>query len=75
MIAPINKHIYALISIADLPVWTECVDCDEYWCNIHNDHVDACICPPMYVWANEDLSPYELLLGQLTKQLIDKLEL
>lgn len=27
------------------PAWVPCLDCDEYWCRIHDEHVWECPCP------------------------------
>ena len=43
------------------PVWAKCPDCDEYWCNLHQEHAHECICPPIEVWLDDlcDL-PYDI---------------
>ena len=41
------------------PAWTECPDCDEFWCNIHNEHAHDCPCPGIEAWAAHDKWPYE----------------
>jgi hypothetical protein len=40
------------------PIWIECENCDEYWCNIHEMHAFECDCPPLEVWAEWDINPY-----------------
>ena len=40
------------------PAWDRCPDCEDYWCNIHHQHVHDCDCPPIEEW---DIDPYALL--------------
>jgi len=45
------------------PVWEECPDCGEYWCNLHQEHVHECMCPPVDDWLEEfDELPYDLYI-------------
>jgi hypothetical protein len=37
--------------------WTPCEDCDEYWCNIHEEHAFECPCPPVEEWSADPYSP------------------
>jgi hypothetical protein len=41
----------------DVPPWTPCPDCDEYWCNIHQEHAADCDCPPLDEWETDPYSP------------------
>lgn len=39
-----------------LAPWTECQDCGNYWCNLHDMHAHDCECPAVEEWER---SPYE----------------
>lgn len=41
----------------DVAPWTPCEDCDEYWCNIHQEHVFECDCPGIDEWVVDPYSP------------------
>lgn len=38
--------------------WVPCIDCDEYFCTIHEMHAHECDCPPVDEWPAGS-SPYE----------------
>lgn len=46
-------------------MWTKCEDCDEYWCEDHEEHAHDCDCPPVEVWAEVGLNPYDHDLHEL----------
>lgn len=33
--------------------WQPCPDCDEWWCNIHQQHAFECECPEVDYWTTE----------------------
>lgn len=39
----------------DRPIWEPCHDCEEYVCNIHNEHAADCPCPGIDDW---NVDPY-----------------
>lgn len=39
--------------------WTRCANCDDFHCTIHNEHVADCACPPIDMWLDYGLDPYE----------------
>lgn len=44
----------------DPPAWTRCECCDDFVCNIHEgQHAWECPCPPIEVWIDAGLDPYE----------------
>jgi hypothetical protein len=45
------------------PAWTHC-SCGEFWCNIHQEHVADCACPPVEDWKSD---PYSMT-AQTTAQ-------
>lgn len=38
------------------PLWVECPDCGEFWCNLHQMHTGECDCPEI---DEMDFDPYE----------------
>lgn len=42
---------------AATPAWIQCLDCDLYWCTIHNEHASDCACPEIDEWG--DVDPYQ----------------
>lgn len=38
-----------------MKIWNKCKNCDDYWCNIHNEHVYDCECPGLEEWS---INPY-----------------
>jgi hypothetical protein len=36
--------------------WVKCVDCDEWWCRIHQAHASECACPAIEDWQTD---PYD----------------
>ena len=47
--------------ISDLdnrPCWEPCEFCDDYICNVHEEHAHDCDCKDMEWWAEMDLYPY-----------------
>jgi len=38
--------------------WTECPDCGDFFCNIHQEHAADCDCPGIEEWAEFDVFPY-----------------
>lgn len=38
--------------------WTRCTCCDDFWCNVHDEHAFDCVCPVIDVWAAQGLSSY-----------------
>ncbi len=40
-----------------LAAWTECACCEDYWCNVHDEHAYDCDCPPLDEWETD---PYGL---------------
>jgi hypothetical protein len=52
------------------PCWEPCEHCEEYICNIHNDHVHDCECQPLDWWEERNMYPYETTVEkylQITK--------
>ena len=43
--------------------WTRCPSCPDYWCNLHQQHVHDCPCPPIEEW---DTDPYLSTLKRLS---------
>lgn len=39
-------------------IWVECIDCDEFWCNVHRKHVHDCTCPDIENLLNINIDPY-----------------
>jgi DNA (cytosine-5)-methyltransferase 1 len=36
-------------------IWDQCTCCDEFWCNLHDQHAYECDCPSVEDW---DIDPY-----------------
>jgi hypothetical protein len=50
--------------------WVQCPLCEDWWCQLHNEHVYECDCPPL-----EDLlpadpydDPPEVILREILKK-------
>ena len=43
--------------VPSVAAWTECACCEDYWCNVHNEHAYDCDCPPLEEWETD---PYGL---------------
>jgi hypothetical protein len=43
----------------NLPPWTPCPHCDEFWCNIHDRHAFECDCPPIEEWETDPYTAKE----------------
>jgi DNA (cytosine-5)-methyltransferase 1 len=41
-----------------VPAWTQCPNCPEFICGIHNLHAHECDCPRIDQWVENDLFPY-----------------
>lgn len=39
-------------------IWVKCIDCDEFWCNVHRTHVHDCACPNVEQFLEWNLDPY-----------------
>jgi DNA (cytosine-5)-methyltransferase 1 len=39
----------------DRTIWEQCSCCDEWWCNLHDQHAYDCECPSVEDW---DMDPY-----------------
>lgn len=53
----------------ELPCWEPCQQCDEHWCNFHDEHAHDCACPPIEWWVALGLYPYETTVGELNEAL------
>lgn len=42
-----------------IPSWVKCPDCDEYFCEQHQEHAADCDCPSVDEWADHDVWPYK----------------
>ena len=42
-----------------IPSWVKCPDCDEYFCEQHQEHASDCDCPSVDEWADHDVWPYK----------------
>jgi hypothetical protein len=42
-----------------MKVWGQCAMCDEYYCEIHREHVAECSCPGIDVWSESPHCPYD----------------
>lgn len=40
------------------PCWERCLDCDDYWCTVHHQHVADCQCPGIEEWEEAGVWPY-----------------
>ena len=40
------------------PCWVKCPDCDDAWCEEHQEHVADCDCPAIDEWAEQGVWPY-----------------
>lgn len=49
------------------PCWEPCEHCEEYICNIHNDHVHDCECQPLDWWEERGMYPYETTVEEYLK--------
>jgi len=38
-------------------IWRPCCSCEKYWCELHQEHVHECECPPVEKWP-QDVQPY-----------------
>lgn len=38
-----------------IPAWERCLHCNEFWCNVHEDHAFMCSCPAVEEWP---VDPY-----------------
>jgi hypothetical protein len=50
----------------DQTPWVLC-QCDDYWCQIHGQHVFECPCPDIDWWAARQVSPYEPVSEAMVK--------
>jgi DNA (cytosine-5)-methyltransferase 1 len=41
----------------DRTIWERCACCDEWWCNLHEQHAHDCDCPSVEDWDG-DVDPY-----------------
>jgi DNA (cytosine-5)-methyltransferase 1 len=42
-----------------VPAWQRCFCCEDFLCSIHHgEHVADCDCPPIEVWAENQMDPY-----------------
>ncbi len=40
-----------------LTPWEKCSQCEEFWCNLHDQHASACDCPSIEHWL--EAGPYD----------------
>jgi hypothetical protein len=58
--ATVNSLADQIMELTIPPAWVLCELCEDYWCNIHEDHVQDCDCPDVDTWiAERDLYPYD----------------
>lgn len=51
-----------------LAPWVTCPNCENYWCNIHNQHAHECECPPVEDWTTDPYEPSQPIPSQHRKQ-------
>lgn len=46
----------------ELVPWVRCRDCDDFFCQVHHEHVFDCTCPEVDDWVAElECLPYEAI--------------
>ena len=51
MAEPVQNACKDVHEIRQDPAWVPCTDCDEFWCNVHEQHAFDCPCPPIEDWT------------------------
>ena len=46
------------------PCWTVCEMCEDYICNIHDDHAADCPCEGVEWWEERGMWPYETSVAE-----------
>jgi hypothetical protein len=52
----------------DQTPWVLC-QCDDYWCQVHQQHTSECPCPGIDWWAERDLDPYDDVTEEVFQEL------
>ena len=53
----------------DEPCWRRCSLCEDFICNIHQEHAYDCECESVEWWAEHDMYPYETTVREYLKKM------
>lgn len=48
------------------PLWQRCPLCEDFWCDLHHQHVFDCPCPTIDEFLEHDCDPYAMTAKQIT---------